>query len=194
MIAAAWPTVRGNHDRMLIDPPDPMPEWDSDALAGLAKRHLDWIRTLPVTMRIDGVFLCHATPHDDATRWLNRLDAQGHVLQRPLAEITRLAEEVGEGLIFCGHSHVAEAVPLGDGRLIVNPGSVGCPGFINDDPGLSRVVTGTPHARYAIVDSTPRGWAVSFRAIPYDTAPAIALARRRGRTEWVEVLGTGWIG
>jgi predicted phosphodiesterase len=192
LIAAEWPTVRGNHDRWLTDPPDPDPQWDADARPLLSPAHLDWLRTLPATLTIGDAFLCHATPQDDVTRWLNHVTPQGHVAPNPLADIAARAQGIPQSLLLCGHSHVAEAVRLPDGRLIVNPGSVGVPGFV--DAGASQgIVTGAPHARYAILDRTPHGWSVAFRMIPYDTAPAVALARARGRPDWAEVLETGWI-
>ena len=190
LIAADWPTVRGNHDRWLTDPPDPDPQWDVDARPHLSPAHLGWVRALPATLTIGDVFLCHATPQDDVTRWLNHVTPQGHVAPNSLPDIASRAEGIPQSLLLCGHSHVAEAVRLPDGRLIVNPGSVGVPGF---DDRSHRIVTGAPHARYALLDQTTYGWSVTFRMVPYDTAPAVALARARNRPDWAEVLETGWI-
>jgi predicted phosphodiesterase len=191
-IAAGWPTVRGNHDRWIADPPNPDPDWDAWARPRLTPAQRDWLGALPATLRLGEVFLCHATPQDDVTRWLNDLTPGGIVAPRPLAWIAARAEGIDATLLLCGHSHVAEAVALPDGRLILNPGSVGCPGFVDHAMG-HRIVTGTPHARYALADRGPRGWSVSFRAVPYDTAPAVALALARGQADWAEVLATGHI-
>ena len=39
LIGLGWPTVRGNHDRWLITPPDPVGPWEADALpASVARR------------------------------------------------------------------------------------------------------------------------------------------------------------
>ena len=45
----------------------------------------------------------------------------------PLEAIEAAAAGIAQRLIFCGHTHIARAVRLADGRMIVNPGSVGSP-------------------------------------------------------------------
>ena len=54
--------------------------------------------------------------------------------------------------MLCGHSHIARAVRLSDGRLIVNPGSVGSPGYRDIHPFPHVMEAGTPDARYAILE------------------------------------------
>jgi hypothetical protein len=42
--------VRGNHDRWLIDRPvEKMGSWERPPLRKLDSRHLDWLRTVPMT-------------------------------------------------------------------------------------------------------------------------------------------------
>lgn len=95
----------------------------------MTQAHLDWIRNLPETARLDDeVFLCHATPRDDNTYWTETLSADGIFHLKPLDEIEALADGIDATLLLCGHSHIPRAVQLSDSRLIVNPGSVGCPG------------------------------------------------------------------
>jgi hypothetical protein len=52
-------------------------------------------------------------------------------------------------LILCGHTHLPRVVRLGDRRLVVNAGSVGCPGYDGVKPVYHKVQTGTPDACYA---------------------------------------------
>jgi len=94
---------------------------------------------------------------------------------------------------LCGHTHIARAVRLDDGRLAVNPGSFGCPGFEDDTPVCHRAKAGLPHAACAVLDQTPHGWAVSFRRIPFDTRRAATLAAACGRPDWASVLATGFL-
>ena len=61
-------------------------------------------------------------------------------------------EGITQSLILCAHTHIARAVRLRDGRLIVNPGSVGSPGYRDNHPFPHVIEAGTPDARYAILE------------------------------------------
>lgn len=187
--------VRGNHDLWLIDrPPEKMGAWERPAYAQLEAGHLDWLRTIPATAVFrDQVFLCHATPEDDNVYWLESVAPDGAVTCAPLATIEKTAEGIAQSLILCGHTHTARAVRLRDGRLIVNPGSVGSPGYSYNVPHPHMVEAGTPDARYAILELRPAGWSVSFRHVPYDHETMAALARANGDAEFASALATGWI-
>src|SRR5689334_16800692 len=177
--------VRGNHDRWLIDRPvEKMGAWERPAFAQLDSRHLAWLRTVPMThVYREQVFLCHATPTDDNTYWLEAVSPDGAVTMATLAEIERHAADISQSLILCGHTHIARAVQLSDGRLVVNPGSVGGPGYSYNVPYPHVVEAGTPDARYAILELTSGRWSVTFRHVPYDHATMAALARQNGDTE-----------
>jgi diadenosine tetraphosphatase ApaH/serine/threonine PP2A family protein phosphatase len=189
-------TVRGNHDRYLIElPVDEMWSSDRHAHGQLSARHFDWIRKLPVEMVFhDEVYLCHATPHDDNVYWLETVTPDGSVTIRPQAEIEAFAAGIEQPLILCAHSHVARMVQLADGRMIVNPGSVGCPGYEDVLPYPHKVEVGHALACYAILEKTERGWAPEFRTVAYDHMAMSRLAGENGRTEWAQVLATGRIG
>lgn len=193
--AAGENTVRGNHDRYLLQTPlADMGLSDRHARQRLAERHMDWLRHLPVT-RVwrNDIFLCHATPSADDVYWLERVTEEGDVVMRPQAEIEALADGIEQSLILCGHSHTPRIVQLADGRLVVNPGSVGCPAYRDEEPVPHRVETGNPLASYAIMEKDGHGWSVVFRAIPYDHMAASRLAASNGRAEWAEALATGRI-
>jgi predicted phosphodiesterase len=188
--------VLGNHDRWLIDRPvEKMGAWERPAYPQLNATHFDWLRTVPSTHVFrDQVFLCHATPKDDNTYWLEAVTPEGAVTMAPLAAIEKEAEGISQSLILCGHTHVARAVRLRDGRLVVNPGSVGGPGYSYNIPHQHRIEAGTPDARYAILELLPAGWSVTFRHVPYDNGAMAALARRNGDAEFALALATGWVG
>jgi diadenosine tetraphosphatase ApaH/serine/threonine PP2A family protein phosphatase len=185
--------VRGNHDRYLIEhAAGDMHEWEADAFRQLSPQHLDWLRTL----RFDAVFrdvayLCHARPQDDGTYWLDQVTPEGNVVLRDRQEIEAWAEGIEQPLILCGHTHLPRAVRLADGRLIVNPGSVGCPAYDDDAPVYHKVEAGSPLASYAILEQTPADWSVSFRLVPYDHMTQSQLARRNRRPTWAAGLATG---
>lgn len=187
------PSVRGNHDRYLVEQaPTAMHHWEADAIGQLDDRHLAWLRGLPPSLVWrDEVFLCHATPDDDNVYWLEDVSPAGHVHLRPMAEIEALAEGIAQPLILCGHSHLPRAVRLSDGRLIVNPGSVGCPAYDDVTPYPHKVEAGTPFASYAILERTADIWTPTFRQVAYDHAAMAHLAQSRGRDEWARALAAG---
>jgi diadenosine tetraphosphatase ApaH/serine/threonine PP2A family protein phosphatase len=188
--------VLGNHDRYLIDRPvESMGSWDRPAHAELDARHLDWLRTIPASLVFrERVYLCHATPASDEVYWLETVLPDGTVRLAGLPQIVEAAQGIEQELILCGHSHLARAVRLSDGRLIVNPGSVGCPGYRDVHPFPHVVEAGTPHARYAILENTRGSWQVSFHHVSYDHMSMAELARRNGKPELAAALATGWVG
>jgi len=188
--------VLGNHDRYLIDrPPEKMGSWDRPAHAQLDQAHLDWLRAVPPTrLYRDQVFLCHATPARDEIYWLEAVDPDGTVRMASLDAIEKTAEGITQPLILCGHTHVARTVRLRDGRMIVNPGSVGSPGYRDTLPFAHVIEAGTPDARYAILELVDGAWRVTFRHVPYDHDAMAALARQNGQPELASALATGWIG
>ncbi|OAF08970.1 metallophosphoesterase family protein [Bradyrhizobium neotropicale] len=187
--------VLGNHDRYLLDrPPEKMGSWDRPAHAQLESGHLDWLRAQPMTRVLhDQVFLCHATPDNDEVYWLDTVHSDGTVVMSPLDRIEHIAQGITQSLILCAHTHLARAVRVRDGRLIVNPGSVGSPGYRDKHPFPHVVEAGTPHARYAILEQIDGAWQVTFRHIAYDHEAMAALARSNGQPELANALATGWI-
>ncbi|WP_434710881.1 metallophosphatase family protein [Rhizobium sp. YTUHZ045] len=188
-------SVRGNHDRYLIEQ-DPASMHASDAAAyrQLTPSHLEWLRGLPFDAVYRGeAYLCHATPKDDNLYWLESVSPQGQVFLKPFEAIEALAEGIDLPLILCGHSHIPRAVRLSDGRLIVNPGSVGCPAYDDVLPYYHKVEAGHPLASYAILEKTAAGWMWQFRTVAYDHMAQSALAAERGRADWASALATGWV-
>jgi predicted phosphodiesterase len=186
--------VLGNHDRYLIDRPlEKMGSWERDVYTQLDASDLDWLRAVPPTRVFrDSVFLCHATPAGDEAYWLETALPGGNVAMSPLETIEKAAEGIAQSLTLCGHTHIARAVKLRDGRMVVNPGSVGLPGYRANHP-PHVVEAGTPDARYAILELRDGSWRVTFRHVPYDHDAMAALARQNGQLELASVLATGWI-
>lgn len=190
------PTVRGNHDRALIDRPfEIMGDWEKPAHIQLSSDHFDWLQALPFDLVFkDVAYCCHGSPKDDLEYWLETLLPEGVLHQRPLAEIEALADGIEQPLMLCGHTHIARTVQLSDGRLIVNPGSVGCPGWKDDEPFYHQVEAGHPLATYAVLEETPQGWQVYFRQVRYDSSAMGELARANGMPGLGKAIATGWLG
>ncbi len=189
LIDLGWPTVRGNHDRWLTTPTDPVGQWEADTLPHLSVAHHTWLAALPPALTLADAFLCHATPASDTTYWLHQVRPDGILVPSSAGRIATLAGDIASPLLLCGHTHLAAAVCLDDRRMIVNPGSVGCPAYEDDHPVYHRAEAGAPHACYAILDRRGADWVVSFRLIPYDTTRA--MARAQDRPDWVAALTTG---
>jgi predicted phosphodiesterase len=195
MMGMGAPCVRGNHDRYLTDYTlDAMYPSDRFSHRQLDPKHLDWLRALPFsTVYRDSVYLCHATPTDDNTYWLEAVTPDGVVHMAALEAIEQKAEGIAQPLILCAHSHIPRTVRLRDGRMIVNPGSVGGPGYRDVAPYPHVLETGTPDAAYAILERVGNAWQVTYRQVPYDNQAMAALARANGREDWASALATGWI-
>jgi len=188
-----FPTVRGNHDRYLIDmAPDQMGPTDRVTHAALPETALAWIRGLPAALSWEGIYACHATPADDNLYWTEEV-TDGAVRLAPRAVIEARAEGIDAGLILYAHTHLPRVLRLSGGRLLVNPGSVGCPGYTDERPEPHVVQTGTPLASYVVVTGGPGAWSVAHRSVVYDWTAAAGQARGDGRMDWAQAVGTGWL-
>ena len=195
MMAMDAPCVRGNPDRYLADYAlDDMYPSDRFSHGQLEARHLDWLRALPFSVVYrDAVYLCHATPDDDNTYWLEAVTPDGVVHMAAIEAIEAKAHGIAQSLILCAHSHIPRTVKLRDGRMIVNPGSVGGPGYRDIAPYPHAVETGTPDAAYAILEQRGDAWQVTYRQVPYDNQAMDDLACANGRDDWASALATGWV-
>jgi predicted phosphodiesterase len=193
LMKRGFTSIRGDQDRIMLE----LRAGGSDRrrdVCELEQRHVDWLAAMPPTLVFrNEVFLCHGLPGDDAGFWLDLPMPDGAIRPNSLEAIERPAAGISASLILCGHTHIPRVVRLGDGRTIVNPGSVGLPGYTGTRPVPYKVETGTPDACYAILRQTREGWSVTFRYVPYDGASMAALARSRGWYDWASAIETGWI-
>jgi hypothetical protein len=72
--------------------------------------------------------------------------------------------------------------------MIVNPGSVGLPGYDGQTPVPYKVEVGTPDAGHAIIERISSGLSATIGYVPYDNAAAGEMTRANGMA-----LTTGWI-
>jgi putative phosphoesterase len=183
LFEADFPTVSGNHERYLVSDV-PLDAVDRFARGELSPEHLKWFAELPGTLSVNGdILMTHGTPRDDSTPWLDGWFRGRDMTLPDEAAVTAEAEGFDFPVILCGHTHVPRAVRLRDGRLVVNPGSVGL-----------QMHYGSPDARYAILERRAGKWSVMLVAIPYDHAAAARQAAGHGFPHWTEVLSTGWAG
>lgn len=143
-------TVRGNHDRMVETPGryahNEMAHAGLEHAAGeLSEEQRGWLRTRPERADFaDGSYrMVHSHPDPD------RRDAYVYPAEFP--DLRTHLEEC-RGLVL-GHTHVQHEATV-DGRVIINPGSVGQP---RDSD---------PRAAYAVLDTATNE--VSLRRTAYD--------------------------
>ncbi|MDA0164772.1 metallophosphatase family protein [Solirubrobacter ginsenosidimutans] len=150
---ARW--LRGNGEREVaeaIDGPEPAPD---DLARVTAKLTLDEIGPdaarplgdLPLTLEIDGVLYCHATPRrdDEMVTKLSTPERWAEVLSTTTAP-----------LVVAGHTHQQHDRTVGATRFI-NAGSVGLP---YEGDGAARwlwVADGVPELRQTAYDSHAAG-------------------------------------
>jgi diadenosine tetraphosphatase ApaH/serine/threonine PP2A family protein phosphatase len=194
LMSCDFPSIQGDQDRRLVQldrSGRPSKRMDFNQLD---RRHLDWLASHPLTLLYrDEVFLCHGSPEDDTAYWLDHVMSDGGIQLAPIEQIAAAASGITASLILCGHTHVPRAVRLLDGRMVVNPGSVGLPGYDGSSPVYHRVEAGTPDACYAICELKHGRWQVSFRHVPYDHAAMADMARQNGMPLWASALATGWV-
>jgi predicted phosphodiesterase len=201
LLALAWPTIRGNHERQLLTlPPGRMSPADAFAAARLGDEHRAWLAALPATLDLgDGVWCCHGTPASDLQYFLETVtpdlgrDGSPGVRAARADEVRARLGAITAPLVLCGHTHMPRLVQCG-GSLIVNPGSVGLPAFDDDHPFAHVMETGAPHARWAVVERGAAGWQAQLRATAYDWETAAARAQANGRGDWADALRTGRVG
>lgn len=186
--------IAGNHDRYLLTTTlETMGRSDEVAFRQLTPAVLEWLRSLPPTLTLpEDVFLCHGTPGSDETYWLETVTPDGRMALSDRVDVEARARGVTAGLMLCAHSHVARAVRLGDGRMVLNPGSVGCPGYLDDAP-EHAMQAGLVDASYAVVERTAAGWRPTFHLVPYDATRMVAMAKAEAREDWAMALSTGWM-
>ncbi len=201
LMALALPTIRGNHERQVLRPLEGMGASDRHAALRLTAAQRGWLATLPATMRpASDVFCCHGTPDNDLRYFLETVtpdfgsNGSRGVRAATHDEAMERAGKVQASLILCGHTHQPRIRQLDDGRLVVNPGSVGLPAYDDNHPHFHLMETGSPHARYALLERHNGRWSVELRNVAYDWESAAVQADRNGRPDWADALRSGRVG
>jgi predicted phosphodiesterase len=205
LMAQNFPTIKGNHERQLLAahalPAAQRNLTDSDgyAAAQVSAAQVAWLRALPMQFALtDDVWLCHGTPASDLEYWMETVvpgfGVHGHPGVRP-ATPEEVAQRLGDcayPMVLCGHTHVPRIVQSGR-ALVINPGSVGLPGYEDDHPFPHVIENGAPHARYAVLEKAAASWQVDLRAVPYDHLAQARVAESNHRPDWAHALATGFM-
>jgi predicted phosphodiesterase len=190
IVARGIPTVRGNHDRWVA-------EGGTGGSDAFARDRLDaaqaaWLGALPPTLEpAAGVLAFHAQPGDDNAYLMEEV-VDGRLLPSAASAVAARLPMTAAGVLLCGHSHLSGLMRLADGRVLVNPGSVGCPAYVDPTPPAHVSEAGAPFARYAIVEIAATALlGCEMVALPYDHAAAADQAEAAGHPGWAQALRTG---
>jgi predicted phosphodiesterase len=162
---ASW--IRGNGERWTADPdaaPDNpvVPGAVVAARAALGDETVDDLASLPFSLPIEGLLVCHGSPLSDVDSFA---PADG-------SRDEELLDGTEARRVLFGHTHLPFARMSSDGVELVNPGSVGMP------------FDGDPRASYALLDDDG---ALVHRRVEYDFAASAARVRAIGE-DWSEVV------
>lgn len=189
-----WVGIAGNHDRQVaFDDPSTHGPSDRYAFERLSSANMTWLAALPAKSMLDdaNILLCHGIPGDDR-EYLLETPEHGRLRIARSTEISARLGRASARVIACGHSHQPRLVHLPDGTAIVNPGSVGLPAYADDGANPHVSETGSPLARYALVDVIGSDVRVTFAAVEYDHGAASRQAAANGRPDWALALRTGY--
>jgi predicted phosphodiesterase len=176
-------SVTGNHDLGVTAGERPTSHFNVHAAAAieinrrlLNGAQLIWLEGLPkgLDLDIDGVkaSIFHGSP--DRPIWEYVFPSEAEL------RAGEFFEAIGADLIILGHTHVPFVHRL-DGRVLMNPGSVGQPR------------DGDPRASYMLVDVADGVIEVAYRRVEYDIESVASRITRLGIPEILAVrLFSGW--
>ncbi len=192
LIPLHMPIIRGNCDRLIFETGTIVAPGSTLAANReiLADRHKQWLATMPQTLLLGHVLLCHGNPWADDVYLLEEVTPGGTRMKRT-EELEPVLHGISARLVLCGHSHLQRTVQMSDGMLLVNPGSVGLPAYSAESPHPHAMEAGSPHARYVIVTRSDESWHVEHHAVTYDWEAAARLAEENRRPDWAAWLRTG---
>jgi putative phosphoesterase len=194
LMSGNWMHLSGNHERQLLTQgPGQWGASDEFTHSQLTSKELEWIASLSaITQFTPEIVFCHGTPTSDSEYFLETVEPS-HIRAATLLEVDKRLGEVGSIMVACGHTHVPRSVRASKGTLIVNPGSVGLQAYDDIHPYSHVIETGSPDARYAIVDQLANRLIATLISVPYSFQPMVQLALARKRPDWAYALSSGYI-
>ena len=162
---ATW--IRGNGERWTADPdaaPDNavVPGAVVAARAALGDETVDDLASLPFSLPIEGLLVCHGSPLSDVDSFAPDDGSRDEAL----------LDGTDARRVLFGHTHLPFARTSSEGVELVNPGSVGMP------------FDGDPRASYALLDDDG---ALVHRRVEYDVAASAARVRAIGE-DWSDIV------
>lgn len=185
--------VLGNEDEILFNQSSQNPTCEF-VLDQISSETLTWLKSIPMIYRMEKDFVgFHGTANSNHEYLVEKVTGikGNEIMIKSDEELMTELESIPENLILCGHSHAPHIIRLTDGKLIVNPGSVGLPAYDHDKPSFHRIQNFTPYARYMILEANGMGFNYELRILNYDYETAANLAKKNKRNDWAYWLMTG---
>jgi putative phosphoesterase len=185
--------ISGNTDREILENLGKAAEKENMELVKslVSPETISWLKSLPNTAVCDDLFfVCHGTPESDDEYLLEHVTAQGVFVynDEDLIEKTR---HIQQRIILCGHSHVNRVIYLSNGKIIINPGSVGLPAYLGNGEHRFAMESMTPHAKYTIVKVDGEHINIEQIHCTYDWNRASQAAKNNGSDKWSQFLLQG---
>ncbi|OOZ83810.1 metallophosphoesterase family protein [Bacillus cereus] len=182
--------IKGNCDRMLWEPIQEQSATLTFVRNQLTENHIDWLKQHPFQFIVDDILFCHGTPTSDEVYLLEEMGENGAVLKSEKNILDQL-KNIEQKIIVCGHTHIPRVVYLANGKIVVNPGSVGLPAYKDELPIVHKMESGTPHAKYVVIEDILGEWVIEQISVPYNWEEAAGLAIQHERYDWAQALKTG---
>lgn len=184
-------SISGNEDRLILENTGKVPENNTlrYVLHSLDTEAISWLRSLPFTRQIyNDLFLCHGTPSSDTEYLVEEL--KGDFVALKSEELLKESfKTTNEKIVLCGHSHCQRIVEACE-KIIINPGSVGCPAFDDDLPIYHKMENFSPMARYCIIEASEK-IKIDQVALSYDFEKPAKKALENNRSDWARWIRTG---
>jgi len=184
--------IKGNCDRMLWEPIQEQSATLTFVRNQLTENHIDWLKQHPFQFIVDDILFCHGTLTSDEVYLLEEMDENGAVLKSEKNIMDQL-KNIEQKIIVCGHTHIPRVVYLANGKIIINPGSIGLPAYKDELPIVHKMESGTPHAKYVVIEKVLGEWTIEQISVPYNWEEAAGLAVQQERYDWAQALKTGKI-
>lgn len=184
--------IKGNCDRMLWEPIQEQSATLTFVRNQLTENHIDWLKQHPFQFIVDDILFCHGTLTSDEVYLLEEMDENGAVLKSEKNIMDQL-KNIEQKIIVCGHTHIPRVVYLANGKIIINPGSIGLPAYKDELPIVHKMESGTPHAKYVVIEKVLGEWVIEQIPVPYNWEEAAGLAVQQERYDWAQALKTGKI-
>jgi putative phosphoesterase len=182
--------ISGNTDREILEHFSKKSE-KSDmerVVADLSDKSIAWLKTLLNTTTVDElIFVCHGTPESDNEYLVEKVTEHGVFVYND-EDLIDKTKHIKERIILCGHSHVNRVIYLSNGKIILNPGSVGLPAYLGNGQHRFAMESMTPHAKYAIITADGDAISIEQLNIDYDWNAASQQAKEHGNENVAKFL------
>ncbi len=182
--------ISGNTDREILESLDkPSDKENMERVkADLTAESIEWLKQLPYTAICDDLFfVCHGTPDSDNEYLLEKVTQHGVFVFND-EELIQKTAQVSQRIILCGHSHVNRLAYLTNGKIILNPGSIGLPAYLGNGEHRFAMESMTPHAKYALVKVNGDDINIELIHCAYEWNTASAAAKANGSEKWAQFL------